>query len=121
MVTFSLPLFKSRYSSRTRQNELRQLELESLKSQKRTVLETSLAEATSGRNSARIQYETQQQNLEKARDAEQILLKQYETGTIAFDDLLDLQEMELKFQMDQIQAVQMYYEQSAIINYLVNR
>jgi hypothetical protein len=33
---------------------------------------------------------------------------------------LDIQELLLMFQMNQIDSVQMYYVQSAIINYLIN-
>ncbi|HDZ14510.1 hypothetical protein LCGC14_1503670, partial [marine sediment metagenome] len=43
----------------------------------------------------------------------------YETGTIDFNDVLDIQELQLKFQTNQIESVQMYYRQSAIINYLI--
>ena len=59
-------------------------------------------------------------NLRQAQDAEQILIKSYETGTIDFNDVLDIQELQLKFQMNQIQAVRTYYSQSAVINYLSN-
>ena len=56
---------------------------------------------------------------DRAKDAEQILIKNYETGTIDFNDVLDIQELQLKFQMNQIESVQMYYVQQSIINYLI--
>jgi outer membrane protein TolC len=121
MVSFSIPIFNSGYSSRTRQNELRQLELESLKAQRRTVLETALARARSERNAARIQYRTQEQNIRQARDAEQILVRSYETGTMDFGDVLEIQELQLRFQTAKIESLRRYYEQSAIINYLINQ
>lgn len=121
MVTFSVPLFNSGYSSRSRQNELRQLELESLKAQRRSVLETALARARAERNAARIQYRTQEQNIRQAKDAEQLLIRSYETGTIDFGDVLDIQELQLRFQTEQIESLRWYYEQSAIINYLINQ
>lgn len=120
MVTLSIPIFNNRFTSLTRQNELRQLELESLKADRRIVLETALARARSERNAARIQYRTQQQNLRQAKDAEQILLKRYETDTIDFEDLLDIQELQLKFQLNKVESVRQYYVQSAIINYVTN-
>ncbi len=84
------------------------------------MLESAFAKAVSQRNQARIAYNTQEKNLKQARNAEEILIKNYETGTIDFNDVLDIQELQLKFQMNQVYATQEYYTQSAIINYLIN-
>ena len=119
MVSVSIPIFNNRYKSITRQNELRQQEIETQKEQRMNVLESALAKAISQRNQARIKFNTQAKNLKQAKDAEQILIKNYETGTIDFNDVLDIQELQLKFQMNQIESVQMYYVQQSIINYLI--
>jgi len=120
MVSLSIPIFNNRYSSASKQNELRQKEIESQKIERLNRLETALAKAKSERNQARIKFNTQEKNLEQANDAEDILINNYETGTIDFNDVLDIQELQLKFQMNQIESVKMYYVQSAIINYLTN-
>lgn len=120
MVTLSIPIFNNAYSSISKQNELRQKELEAQKSERLNVLRSTFSRAISERNQARISYETQAKNLVQARDAEEILIKNYETGTIDFNDVLDIQELQLKFQTEQIESVQLYYAQSAIINYLTN-
>lgn len=119
MVSVSIPIFNNRYKSITRQNELRQQEIETQKEQRMNVLESAFAKAISQRNQARIKFNTQTTNLKHAKDAEQILIKNYETGTIDFNDVLDIQELQLKFQMNQIESVQMYYVQQSIINYLI--
>lgn len=119
MVSVSIPIFNASYKSISKQNELRQKEIESQKEQRLNVLETAFANALSQRNQARITFNTQEKNLKQARDAEEILLKNYETGTIDFNDVLDIQELQLKFQMNQIASVQLYYEQQALINYLI--
>ena len=119
MVSVSIPIFNNRYKSITRQNELRQQEIETQKEQRMNVLESAFAKAISQRNQARIKFNTQAKNLKQAKDAEQILIKNYETGTIDFNDVLDIQELQLKFQMNQIESVQMYYVQQSIINYLI--
>ena len=121
MVTMTIPIFNNRYKSITKQNELRQQEIESQKSNRLNVLEPAFAKANSQRNQARIKFNTQQKNLKQARDAEEILIKNYETGTIDFNDVLDIQELQLKFQMNQIASIQMYYEQQAMMNYLINQ
>ncbi len=120
MVSVTIPIFNNRYKSISRQNELRQQELELQKINRLNVLETAFAKAISERNQAKIKYLTQEKNLKQAQDAEDILLKNYETGTIDFNDVLDIQELQLKFQMNQIESVRRYYAQSAIINYLIN-
>ncbi len=119
MVSVSIPIFNNRYKSISRQNELRQQEIETQKEQQLNVLESAFAKAISQRNQARIKFNTQTTNLKHAKDAEQILIKNYETGTIDFNDVLDIQELQLKFQMNQIESVQMYYVQQSIINYLI--
>ncbi len=121
MVSVSIPIFNNRYKSITKQNELRQQEIEIQKEQRLNVLESAFAKAISQRNQARILFDTQTKNLRQAKDAEEILIKDYETGTIDFNDVLDIQELQLKFQINQIQATTTYYEQSAVVNYLINQ
>ena len=120
MMTVSIPLFNNKFKSITKQNELRQLEINSQKESRLNILESAFAKAISRRNQAKIQSYTQEKNLKQAQDAEKILIKNYQTGTINFNDILDIQELQLKFQMNQISAVTTYYTQTAIINYLIN-
>ena len=49
------------------------------------------------------------------------LSRNYETGTIDFNDVLDIQELQLKFQINQINAITTYYAQSAVVNYLITQ
>ena len=118
MVSISIPIFNNKYKSVTKQNELRQLEIKSQKEDRLNKLETLLAQAQHNRNATRIKFNVQTDNLKQANDAEEILIKNYETGTINFNDVLDVQELQLKFQINLIESVRSYYIQSAIINYL---
>ncbi|TYA53330.1 TolC family protein [Formosa maritima] len=119
MVSVSIPIFNKKYKSQTKQNELEQQEITAQKQERLNTLETLLSKAINERISARISYETQTKNLKQAKDAEDILIKSYETGTINFNDVLDIQELQLKFQMNQIESIKGYYVQSTIINYLI--
>ena len=121
MVSVTVPLFNNRHTSITKQNELRQREIEMRKKQRLNVLESAFAKAISQRNQARIKYNTQNKNLKQANDAEEILIKNYETGTIDFNDVLDIQELQLKFQINQISAATAYYAQSTVVNYLITQ
>ncbi len=119
MVSLSIPIFNKKYKSKTKQNQIQQEEFNTQKQERFNKLETLLDKAINERTSARIRYNTQGKNLKQAKNAETILVKSYETGTIDFKDVLDIQELQLKFQLNQIKAVQNYYVQSAIINYLI--
>lgn len=121
MVSLSIPIFNNKYKSQTRQNELRKQEIQFQKEERLNVLKADLSKAISQQNQARIKFSIQKQNLKQAEDAEEILIKNYETGIIDFKDILDIQELQLKFQTAQIESVTMYYVQSAIINYLSNK
>tara|TARA_R110001632_G_scaffold19898_4_gene59828 strand:- start:3047 stop:4327 length:1281 start_codon:yes stop_codon:yes gene_type:complete len=120
MVSVSIPIFNNKYKSKTKQNILQQQEIVAQKQERSNTLETLLDKALNDRVSARISYVTQAKNLQQAKNAEEILIKSYETGTIDFKDVLDIQELQLKFQMNQIESVKTYYVQTTIINYLTN-
>ncbi|MET2985957.1 TolC family protein [Aureibaculum conchae] len=121
MVSVSIPIFNKKYKSKTKQNELQQQEITAQKQERLNTLETLLSKAINERISARISYATQTKNLKQAKDAEEILIKSYETGTIDFNDVLDIQELQLKFQMNQIKSVKAYYIETTIINYLTQQ
>ena len=120
MVSVSIPIFNKKYKSISKQNELEQQEILSQNQERLNTLETLLDKAIKERVSARISHNTAIKNIKQAKDAEQILIKSYETGTIDFNDVLDIQELQLKFQISQIESVTTYYVQSTIINYLTN-
>jgi outer membrane protein TolC len=118
MLSVSIPIFNSSYKSKTIQNKLQQEEILAQKQERLNGLETLLDTAINERISARISYNTQTKNLTQAKNAEEILIKNYETGTIDFKDVLDIQELQLKFQINTIESVKSYYIQTTIINYL---
>ncbi|VAW15660.1 Efflux transport system, outer membrane factor (OMF) lipoprotein [hydrothermal vent metagenome] len=118
MVSLSIPIFNKKYKSKTKQNELKQQEITFQKQERLNTLETLLDKAINDRISTKISFNTQTKNLKQAKDAEQILIRSYETGTIDFNDVLDIQELQLKFQINQIESIKKYYLQTTIINYL---
>lgn len=118
MVSITIPIFGNKYKSVTRQNELKQRELNAQRENRHNELVSRLETALSNRAEARISYRTQLLNIEQANDAEEILRRNYETGTIDFNDVLDVQELQLNFELNLIEAVKNYYQASANINYL---
>ena len=120
MVSVSIPIFNNKYSSVTRQNEIRQQELSRKKEDRINKLDSLLETAINDRASAQVSSRVQLDNLEQARDAEEILIKTYETGTMDFDDVLDIQELQLKIQTELIDAVNNFYKETAMIKYFLN-
>lgn len=120
MVSLSIPIFNKKYKSISRQNKLKNEAIDSQKQGTQNSLIAELQAAVRSRNAARISLETQEKNLKQAEHAIDILLKNYETGTIDFREVLDVQELQLKFQISRVEAIRAYYTQSAIINYLTN-
>ena len=121
MLSVSVPIFSKKYKSKTKQNKIKQQEILVEKQMRINALETRLDEAINKRISARINYTTQVKNLQQAKLAEGILIKNFETGTINFNDVLDIQELQLKFQINQIETVKSYYLQTIILNYLTGK
>lgn len=118
MVSLSIPIFNKKYKSSSKQNELMQLEIDAQKQSQLNKLQQLMDEALNQSRASRISYNTQIKNLEQAKNAESILIKSYESGSINFNDVLDIQELQLKFQLGLIDAVRNYYRQITLINYL---
>lgn len=118
MLSISIPIFNTTYKSKTKQNELQQQEFLVQKQDRLNALEVLLDNAINNRVFARVSYETQVKNLKQSKNAEEILVKNYETGMIDFKEILDIQELQLKFEMNTIESVNNYFIQTTIINYL---
>ena len=121
MLSISIPIFNTTYKSKTKQNELQQQEFLVQKQDRLNALEVLLDNAINNRVFARVSYETQVKNLKQAKNAEEILVKNYETGMIDFKEILDIQELQLKFEMNTIESVNNYFIQTTIINYLTQQ
>ncbi|WP_028890506.1 TolC family protein [Tenacibaculum ovolyticum] len=119
MVTVSIPIFNNRYKSKTKQKNLQKQKVLAQKQERKNKLEMFLDKAINKRTSARISYKAQAKNLKQAKNAEEILIKSYEIGTIDFNDVLEIQELQLKFEMNQIESIKSYFIQTTIINYLI--
>ena len=121
MISLSIPIFNKKYTSKTKQNQLEQQEISAQKQERFNKLETVLDNAINQSIAAKISYNTQVKNLKQAKDAEDILIKSYETGTIDFNDVLDIQELQLKFQINQIESIKKFYLQTLVIKYLTEK
>ncbi len=118
MLSLSIPLFSKKYNSRSKQLELQKEEMFQKREASQNNLENIMEEAINNRITARINYNTQQKNLEQAKQAERILLSAYQTAQLDFEQILDVQQMLLDFESKKIKAISMYFMQTAFLNYL---
>lgn len=117
MVSLSIPIFNKKYKSIAKQNKLQHEVLDIQKQASKNSLIAELQIAVRNRNAARISFETQDKNLKQAEHAQEILLRNYETGTIDFREVLDVQELQLNFQINRIEAIGSYFDQVSVIDY----
>ncbi|WP_246130323.1 TolC family protein [Bizionia saleffrena] len=118
MVTVSIPIFNKKFGSVTKQNQWEQERIEFEKTNKFNTLQTVLDKAIKQKNVARVRYTMLLKNSNQTKKAETILLKTYETGTLDFTAVLEVQELLLKFQTNTIESIKNYCVQASIINYL---
>lgn len=118
MLSLSIPLFSKKYTSRNKQFELQQESFLQQRESEQNRLEEILEKALNNRITARINYNTQVKNKDQAKQAETVVLSAYKTGQLDFNELLEIQDMALNFEIKKIEALQDYFIQTAIINYL---
>lgn len=118
MVSVSIPLFNKKYRSQTKQNELKQLEIASEKKERLNTLQNALDKAVYEKSIAKINYDTSIKSFQQAKQAEQILIKSFESSSVPVNEILAVQELQLKIKMNQIEALRKYVIQSTLIHYL---
>jgi outer membrane protein TolC len=118
MLSLSVPLFSKKYTSRLKQLELERQALESSRTGIENTLMNQLQQAKSDAKVALATINTQEQNIAEADRAREVLLAAYQTSMIDFEQLLEIQQMKLQFQIKDLAAKRNYAVQLAIINYL---
>ncbi|MBQ4820801.1 TolC family protein [Aquimarina sp. MMG016] len=118
MLSLSIPLFSKKFKSKDKQFELKQEGYSQQREAEQNKLEEILEKAINNRITARINYTTQVKNIEQANQAEQVALSMYQTNQLDFNELLEIQEMILGFELKKITSIKDYFIQTAIINYL---
>ncbi|MDY8134722.1 TolC family protein [Aquimarina sp. 2201CG5-10] len=118
MVSLSIPLFSKKYQSKDKQFDLMQEGYLQQRESEQNRLEEILEKAINNRITARINYNTQLKNVEQTKQAEEVALTLYKTDQLKFDELIELQNMILNFEIKKIEAITNYFVQTSFINYL---
>lgn len=120
MLYLSIPIFNHKYKSKTQQNDLKQKEIAFQKQERFNRLKVTLEKAINNRRAAHLSYKTHLKNNKHTEEIIALLLKKYETATIDFSELLEVQDLQLKLKIKQNEAIHSFFNNSIIINYLIN-
>lgn len=118
MVSVSVPLFSKKYTSKRKQLQLEQKAIESSKENTIIRLNSVYENALANRENALATIKTQEDNIIQAEQAHKVLLRTYQTGRMDFSEILEIQQLKLKFHLTKIKAEKEYAIQMAILQYL---
>ena len=118
MVSVSVPLFSKKYTSKRKQLQLEQKAIESSKENTIIRLNSVYENALANRENALATIKTQEENIIQAEQAHKVLLRTYQTGRMDFSEILEIQQLKLKFHLTKIKAEKEYAIQMAILQYL---
>ena len=119
-VSLSIPVFSKKYSSVSVQNKLKQERLDLQKQQRLNILEDSYSRALARLKEAQLSYELQSESLMRLKQTEVLFLTKFSTNSLGFEELVELQDLQLNLQLRRIDATVQCYTQYALINYLIN-
>ncbi|PCI03726.1 MAG: transporter [Flavobacteriaceae bacterium] len=118
MVTISIPLFSKKYSSKQKQLRLDQKAVATNRTNTVNKLNTIFSKASRGISNSKVAIKTQVKNINEADRAKEVLFAAYETSKIDFEQLLEIQQLKLKFQLKKVVAEKQYSIQKSTLEFL---
>ncbi|WP_340066377.1 TolC family protein [Ascidiimonas aurantiaca] len=118
MVSVSLPLFSKKYSSRQKQLQWEQQAVENKKTNVKNELEVLFDKSISAMTNAYRKIMTLKENTKQAEKAENVFLTTYQTSKIDFQELLEILELKLNFQMETIEATKTFFDNRILLEYI---
>ncbi|MBG7631538.1 MAG: TolC family protein [Bacteroidetes bacterium] len=118
MVSVSFPLFSKKYSSKQKQLKIDYQALEASKKNTYNQLYTIFENSKSKLTNSKVSIATQIDNIKEAESAKKILLSAYETSTVDFEQLLEIQQLQLKFELKKVISEKEYAIQKSTLEFL---
>ncbi len=118
MVSVSFPLFSKKYSSKQKQLQLEQKAIETTQVNTLNQLHTIFENSKSKLANSKVSIATQIKNISEAESAKKLLLAAYETSKIDFEQLLEIQQLQLKFQLKKVISEKEYAIQKSTLEFL---
>lgn len=118
MISVSIPLFSKKHNSKQKQLQLEQKAIETTKDDITNQLFTLYEKTIANLKNTKASVKTQIENTYQANQAQKVLLTAYQTDKMNFEQLLEIQQLQLKFQLKKIVSEKEYAIQKAILEFL---
>lgn len=118
MITLSIPLFRKKYKSAVKVNQLKQVQFEQLKIEELNRLELEKQKATEEYATGAREIKVYENLLAKARQSFEILTSNYETSSGKYEEVLNMQQKIWIYEQKQIEAQVMIQKSMAKFQYL---
>jgi outer membrane protein TolC len=119
MITVSIPLFSKKYRSKQKQLRLEQEAIVQQKTNLKNQLLIALQQAKSKLANATKSIRTQEENITQAEQAKEVILAAYQTAKMDFEQLLELDQLKLGFEVQKLDDVYTCAANKAIIEFLI--
>ncbi len=121
VFSMSLPIFRKKYQSQTREIQLYQKQLAAQKTQLQNTLAIEWATAQNQRFESQAQYNLDQQRIQNANQEINFALSNLRNANINFKNILESQNNLLKFKLSQVTWKRNYAEALAKTTYLISK
>ena len=120
VFSMSLPIFRKKYQSQTREIQLYQKQLAAQKTQLQNTLAIEWTAAQNQRFESQAQYDLDEQRIQNANQEINFALSNLRNGNINFKNILESQNKLLKFKLSQVTWKRNYAEALAKTTYLTS-
>lgn len=119
MVSLNIPLFNKKYKAKAKRLQI-QNEANYLSEENQIVtLENRLDNAINLFTINKRNIETYKQNIVESKRVQKLVITNYTTGKMDYDEILEIQELTLRYQLLRIKELHSLYKQKALIEYLL--
>lgn len=118
MVSVSIPIFRKKYKSAIKLNQLKQIQFEQLKIEEQNRLQLENQQALETYNTGKREIKVYQNLLTKAKQSFEILSSSYETSSSKYEEVLNMQQKIWIYEQKQIEAQIMVQKSIAKFQYL---
>lgn len=119
MISLNIPLFNKKYKAKARRLEIQNEENYLTQQDQIITLEKELDDALNQYFISKENVKTYDQNITESKRVQNLVLTNYSTGRLDYDEILEIQELTLKYQLLKVDELNSLYQQKALIEYIL--
>ena len=112
-------MFNKKHVAKQKQIQLEQEAIVQTKTTVKNQLLIAYEQAKSKLKNALQSIQTQEENMQQADQAKEVILAAYQTDKMDFEQLLALDQLKLGFELQKVKDTNTYFYNSAIIEFLI--